>query len=176
MSFVTPYEDERDGGLGPSVFSYLAGGSGAVPLGEGYLNLLFEWVLTSPLMYNKGQPPYYYNTRPYWSFVTDSMVEIRKPTGYIYGPDAVVYYFEADYSVLENYSAGLNLTWLTKGETELGGTWNPDNGITPTGTPENSFIMNLNGEYKPFPFLSLGADFILDQFDELCTCRRGSSK
>lgn len=157
--FTTGYEDERGGNGGPPVFGYMAGLKGAYPLGQGYLSLTGEWVQTSPWLYNRASPPYYYNTRRIYSLVTDNWVYLAKPLGYEYGSDSIVYYFEASYNFPGLFSAGLDITRLLQGETGILAPWDPWQEIsTPSGIPEQSWIIHLTGTYDPFPFLSVGAD------------------
>ncbi len=158
--FATEYESDRDGGGGPPVFGYMAGGKGAYPLGDGYLSYGAEWVLTSPWMYNRKASPYYYNVRRYWSLVTDQYEYITKPIGYKYGPDSIVWYLTFKYDVQNKYSVGIDYTYLQQGEKMITDSWAPaSDDITPTGTVEASHIFNLYGTYKMFEFLSFGADF-----------------
>ncbi len=158
--FATKYETDRDGGGGPPIWGYLAGIKGAYPLNSGYLSFVGEWVQTSPWLYNRRTDPYYYNTRRYWSLVTDTFEYVTKPLGYEYGPDSIVYYFRAKYSFPGLFSAGMDLTRLLKGEKDIGNEWGPQiEDVPPTGTPEKKWILHLFGEYIPFPFLSVGADF-----------------
>ena len=158
--FATKYETDRDGGGGPPIWGYLAGIKGAYPVDSGYLSFVGEWAQTSPWLYNRRTDPYFYNTRRYWSLVTDTFEYVTKPLGYEYGSDSIVYYFRAKYSMPGLFSAGMDLTRLLKGETDIGNEWDPQiEDVTPTGTPEKKWILHLFGEYMPFSFLSVGADF-----------------
>jgi len=158
--FTTGYEADRGGGGGPPIFGYLAGLKGVYPLGSGYLSAVGEWVLTNPWLYNRRAAPYYYNTRRYWSLVTDRMEYIAKPLGYEYGPDSIVYFFKTSYQVPGLFCAGFDMTRLVQGECDIGTEWDPvPDTRTPTGIPEKSWILHLEGQYSIRPWITLGADF-----------------
>ncbi len=156
--FTTGYEAERGGGGGPPIYGYLAGVKGAYPLGAGYLDGAFEWAQTSPWLYNRRAPPYFYNVRRYWSLVTDKMEFITKPFGYEYGPDVSLLYLTASYSVPGSYKAGMDVTRSLKGEKDAGSPWDPAPGdAPPTGVPEKKWIVGLNGSWQPLSYLEIGA-------------------
>ena len=155
--FTTGYEAEREGGGGPPIYGYIAGVKGAYPLGAGYLDAAFEWAQTSPWLYNRRAPPYFYNVRRYWSLTTDRMEFITKPFGYAYGPDIIVFFLTASYSKPGSYAAGIEITRLLKGEEDAGSSWDPAPGDTPpTGIPERSWIVSLYGSRRLHAFFEIG--------------------
>ncbi len=155
--FAVQYELDREGGGGPPIYGYVAGVKGAYPLGGGYLNGAFEWVQTSPWLYNRRASPYFYNTRRYWSLTTDQMEYITKPFGYEYGPDTIVYLVSASYNVPGSWSGEIDIKRIIQGEQYAGSTWDPAPGdAPPTGTPEKKWIITASGAWQPFRFLSVG--------------------
>lgn len=164
--FATAYEDERDGGGGPPIFGYLAGLSGSIPLGPGYLSLAAEWVLTSPWLYNRRAAPYYDNVRRYWSLAEDvygneyKYAYVTKPLGYLYGPDSIVWYVNLNYLKPGGFSVLLETTFLTQGEKTISSVWDPQPGdAAPSGDyPEKKFILHMGTEVPVLPWISLGAN------------------
>jgi len=164
--FATQYEEDRGGGGGPPIFGYMAGLSGSIPLGEGYLSLAGEWVLTSPWLYNRRAAPYYDNVRRYWSLTEDlygneyNSVYVTKPLGYLYGPDSIVWYGQLRYLLPGGISALTEITLITQGEKNISSTWDPQRGdVAPSGeNPERKFILHLGVEYPLFSWLSFGTN------------------
>ncbi len=155
--FAVQYEKDRGGGGGPPVYGYLAGIRGAYPLGPGYLSGALEWVQTSPWIYNRRAPPYFYNVRRYWSLVTDRFEFVTKPFGYEYGPDAIVLFLSSSYSLPGSYGAGIEITRLIKGEKRAGSPWDPEPGdAPPTGIAEKIWIVHIQGTWQALSFLELG--------------------
>ena len=164
--FAVKYEEDRGGGGGPPVFGYLAGITGTIPAGPGYVTLAGEWVLTSPWLYNRKNPPYYDNVRRYWSLVEDIYGNeykwpfSSKPIGYEYGPDCIVWYGQGRYIIPGGLSAIAEITYLTRGENTIISAWDPQKGdLPPTGEfPEKSFILRLGAEYPVFSWMTLGGN------------------
>jgi hypothetical protein len=155
--FAVKYEVDRGGGGGPPIFGYLAGARGAYPVGPGYLTAVLEWVRTSPWLYNRRKPPYYYNVRRYWSLVTDRMEYIPKPYGYEYGSDAVVYHGSVSFDLPGVLESTLEVERIAKGEIGIATPWDPAPGdLSPSGIPEEKWVIHLDGVWHPLDFLDVG--------------------
>jgi hypothetical protein len=153
--FRTEYESEGNGGGGPPIFGYIAGARGAIPLGGGYLDACVEWALTDPWLYHRRAAPYYYNVRRYWSLTTNQFEYIVKPLGYEFGPDSIVCFLTADYSVPESVAAGLTVTYAAQGEKSILSNWAPASGdATPTGIVEHNLMASADISYPFLKWLS----------------------
>ena len=156
--FATTYEEERGGGGGPPIYGFLAGIKGSYPAGPGYINGVFEWVQTSPWLYNRRAAPYFYNVRKYWSLTTDATEYATKPFGYEYGADSAVYFLSGSYSVPGSFSGNIDLTRIVQGEKQVGSTWDPAPGDKPpTGIPEKKWIIGFDGSWQLCRFINVGA-------------------
>lgn len=155
--FMTKYESDRDGNGGPPIFGYMAGIKGSYPLGPGYLNAGLEWTMTSPWLYNRAKPPYYYNVRYYYSLTTDAFEYVIKPIGYRYGPDAIVWYGHASWEIPDGPRLSCAVTFLTKGEKTIADSWNPQaSDSPPTGaTPSTTLALELDAAYPLLTWLEL---------------------
>ncbi len=160
--FATQYEADRGGGGGPGVFGGILGISAAFPLESGYLSAGVEWAATSPWLYNRANPPFYYNVRRYWSVSIDEYVFVVKPIGFSYGADVNLLTFHAEYRVPEGISLAGEFLFLRRGEKNVSSplpTWDPAPGdISPSGqNPESNWIIKLSAEYPVLSWIELGA-------------------
>jgi hypothetical protein len=161
--FTTQYEADRGGGGGPPIFGGLLGAEGSYPLGPGYLSGSLEYAVTSPWLYNRSAPPYYYNVRRYWSLGTDEYEYVVKPLGYRYGPDALVFYGEVRYDVPAGPSYALDVRYIMKGEKEIGSVWDPAPGdAAPSGVAERSLVIHAGADYPILSWLAASADVYFD--------------
>ncbi len=175
--FMVQYEADRGGGGGPPIFAYMAGAESTIPVGPGYLGICAEWVLTSPWIYNRKSAPYYYQVRHYWSLTTDKYENIVKPIGYEYGPDSIVWYAEASYTIPASFSLAFDCTYLIQGENTITSDWDPAEGdVAPTGTAEKSIILHLGAEYPFLSWLSVGCDLYYESVVNLSHIEGAFSK
>lgn len=157
--FVTKYEAERGGGGGPGVYGWLAGFKGVIPFGISMVTYGGEGAATSPWLYNRHDPPYFYDVHKYWSFVKDSYQYTIDPIGFKNGPDARVLYLYGRYDIPLLFSFQADFTLISKGETTIFTPYDAHPGdMTPLGIPETTYRIHTGGRYVFSKHFSFGLD------------------
>ena len=144
----------------PNADGYMIGTKGVYPLGNGFLSGDLEYVYTSPWLYiREGEMSFFWYHRELTD-VLKTITDVKKPLGYRYGPDAMVFSGKLNYYSLASLKLELGIEYILKGqntiETPFEETGEAALMKTPSGIVEKSFIVNIKGEYQIFPFLSAG--------------------
>ena len=147
----------------PNADGHMFGVKAVLPIGPGYLSGNFEYVYTSPWLYIREveQLSFIWSHRE-TTDVLKARVFVKKPLGYLYGPDTIVFSGNIEYSLPGTFSAGLGIDYIMKGENtiETGYRETEEAALmkTPSGTAENILIFDIAGEYHFFPFFSVRAN------------------
>lgn len=149
----------------PNAFGYLVGFETVHPVGNAWIVLLGEWVVTNPWLYTirYGNPRISYSTRR--RVTAHTQYYLDRSLGYAYGPDTDARSLRVDYLLPGRWGAGIELTRRRVGEMRF---WDPyaDGTVepipedavartTPTGdAPERTTVLTLDGGLDaPLPFL-----------------------
>ncbi len=147
----------------PNAYGYMLGVNAAVSGGEGYLSGNLEYVYTSPWLYirENEQISFIWSQRE-TTDVLKARVFVKKPLGYLYGPDTIAFSGNIKYSLPGTFSAGLGIDYIIKGENSLETEYQETKEAallkTPSGTAENTLIFDISGEYQFFTFFSVRAN------------------
>lgn len=146
----------------PNADGFLSGIKASTSIGQGFLSGNIEYVYTSPWLYiREGDMTFFWSHRELTD-VLKSIVTIKKPLGYLYGPDAMVLSCKAEYNLPGTYKIGFGVDYILKGENTIDTVFEETGTAammkTPHGIAEKSLVVNVNGIWHVFPFLSLGTD------------------
>ena len=152
----------------PNSDAHMLGAKASWPIGPGYITGFFEYIYTSPWCYLLDPA----GGSMVWTHlettdVLNARINVVKPLGYEYGPDAIAFSGSIGYILPGVFDAALSADYILKGEndinTEYIETAEAAALATPTGTPMKTLIIGLSAYYDLFSFMSAGLN--LDYVD-----------
>ena len=164
---------ENDDSARPTALGYLAGAKYLFPAGSGIMKFVLEGAYTDPYLYNRWHPLTRFTTRRrFWSYLSDGYLYLDKPTGYRYGPDAIVCYLAGEYRIPSDLmlKADLTLKYLGEKNTSLSEitSYHTDKKTTPTGTVERELVLGLHADKTLTRHFSVGGDMYYVNIDNFC--------
>jgi hypothetical protein len=145
----------------PNAFAWQTGIKAYIPMGKGIWDGTAEFIYANPWMYIRESPSTSYSNEHYLGS------NVPGSTGYDFpclglesGPDSMVAELRIEYKLPRTMEASLLVEYLIKGEQDLSTPYAEGETatamVTPTGTPEMTLTIGVEGSWRMLPCLSLG--------------------